>query len=147
MAIRYRNVKGQFSKEGKMEKYNPKTGRTIWKPPKRKIPEPKHKRYIYILSFDYTKKGAKGKHPFHSEIRFESPHEMTNSEIWDFITSRETELPLGACDMKVKGVEIEESDYETEMPIVKLAELTCPMQNENIYSTKTGWKQGDKNNE
>ncbi len=33
---------------------------------------------------------------------------------------------------------IKESDFEKEMPIVKLAELTQPMQNENIYTTKDG---------
>lgn len=108
MTLRYRNKKGQFSKKGIPETYNPKTGKTI----SRKYFK-LFKRYIYILSFDYTKKGEKGKHPFHSEVRFESPQEMTEAEIWDYITSRETELPLHACDMKIKGVEIEEVDYET----------------------------------
>jgi len=82
----------------------------------------KFKKYVYIISFDYTKLGKHGKHDLHMEVRVQSARKLSDKEVLKIAATQlaEEEYSLGfiathpETTFKVKGDEIEETDKEVE---------------------------------
>ena len=120
--IVYRDAKGRFAKKENAVNFQ-KVENNKWEKIQKYEKEETYFSYTYLISFAYKKMGKHGRHDFYAEYIVVSGKELSHDEVENTVINADDEFAnvLASCKtMMLKGVEIEEHNYETKTSVKQL---------------------------